>query len=436
MPRAEEFRIKDIVALNYRIKKSILLKLFSITLFGLIILITIWNTSVPKKYLASKIKEQLLANGLSDVKLSVTDFSLNSLTVKDIDLGENLPVKITQLKCFYKLNDIINKRVNRITIKGGSYFIKKSKSNKSPIKALPFNKLRIFDFQIQTEITPNTKLKATIDARIQPDGDTIKIISNIKDGTITNKEDEFSVKSLTGKIIANYKESKITVNDSSFKFSKAKMGTLLFDKGKINLSFFEDKILFKTVWLDFLGGNLLAENFHVNTEGYATQVMIRVNKLSLNKTLDWLLKDTLSGTGEVNGKVFITIPKWPILLVEPGGYLVATGSPGRLELYKSQVIGTALNSYDKKVQKTGQLLIEVMRNFYYDEFRLDIIKEDKSVIGRIFLKGEGETSTHKQPVGGLTINDHNFQRNLLALILGNDMFVKMKDKIENMTKNK
>ncbi|MHC4873157.1 MAG: intermembrane phospholipid transport protein YdbH family protein [Planctomycetota bacterium] len=260
------------------------------------------------------------------------------------------------------------------------------------------------------------------------DFDSLQAELLFKDSSVKDDSYDFNLTGLSGKTTL----SGFTNPEADFTFKNLSLGTLNFNNGKFAAQLKDDKLFFKKAEVELFKGNISAENFYVDPEKYSTSCEIKCRNLSLEEVLLWALEGKLTGKGNVSGKLFVEIPEWPLLSLEPGGYLAAGGKEQILQLNDTKMVKDLITANQADLQETGNLLVEALQSFHYDELRLDIIEKDKLRTGRLFLRGRGLTGI-KQPVGGLTINILAFRKTLMTLILSNELYVKWQDKIENMT---
>lgn len=203
----------------------------------------------------------------------------------------------------------------------------------------------------------------------------------------------------------------------SLTIDKLQTGKLELHDGRVRFAIVSGRRVFIERLALTLGqsGRLTAHAFEYDLDEPRINTQLYVERLNLGDWLSVLTNETIRATGQLHGRIPVTIrprAQWKISLGE--GFLYAGPEQGTMQLPDAQRAGQLLDQADPRFRKDPELaavrgkIVEALTDFEYSMFRFNLIKEGDDMMLRIETRGQGRTGENPQQIGSLVINVHNF----------------------------
>lgn len=205
-----------------------------------------------------------------------------------------------------------------------------------------------------------------------------------------------------------------------------RIGKLALGTGHVDLSLEPDQTLLVEELATELGergeaGRLFVGAFRYAPDQPQVRLDIFAESLSLQRWLDLLGRDEVTGSGTLHGHLSATVELRPslrlhlrqgVLLAEPGGMLALKDVRAAKAILASA--GTIRDP--TSIQRLAQeRLLEALKSMRYSSLRFELIREQGVVTLQAHVAGRG-TRGARQEIGGLTVNIHHFEDALNELL--------------------
>ncbi|MBM4034119.1 MAG: hypothetical protein FJ291_20390 [Planctomycetes bacterium] len=166
------------------------------------------------------------------------------------------------------------------------------------------------------------------------------------------------------------------------------------------------------------GGHLYVEGARFDPEAAEHTLTAHAEDLKLADLLALVAGERATGVGSVSGALPVTFGKWPDLRFGDGRLAAPTGQTGWVRIRDVEPLKPSVDAAARAVasgvpgparaefeRRFGQALAETVREFEYDELRLDFLSGGgaERLLARAFVKGRGRQAPRLE-IGGLTFN--------------------------------
>jgi hypothetical protein len=196
---------------------------------------------------------------------------------------------------------------------------------------------------------------------------------------------------------------------------KARVGDLVLGPGSTRFQLVgTDFIDVEAVEVGLLGGTMSTQPFRIDTRNFSTTCSVTLTELELSQVLKEAFGARVVGQGLLDGLLTLRIERWPYIDLEDQGYLRVRGSERWLKVQDTEMVEQVLAGVGSSPQEA---VTEALKDFVYDDLRMDVITRDGTRIARFHTKGRGRQGVRPQEIGGLTIEVHDVGRMISVPLL-------------------
>jgi hypothetical protein len=173
----------------------------------------------------------------------------------------------------------------------------------------------------------------------------------------------------------------------------------------------------------WVGGRLYVEDFRFDPEAKEHAATVFARDLKLSALLALIPDKRATGVGSLDGKLPVTIGKWPDIHFGDGELRTAPGQSGWFKVKDTEALGPVLESTDPRFQ-TDSLYVEIkkrlinaFKDFEYDDLSVVLTKDSGGkFVASVNTKGKARTG-EGQKFEEVTLNFLNFDETLRNAIL-------------------
>jgi hypothetical protein len=233
--------------------------------------------------------------------------------------------------------------------------------------------------------------------------------------TWVNNSSETKIIGLTGNLVANNLEPFKTDGEQTVTIKSVSSGSVEATNGKIIFNIEEpESINIKSFEFEWAGGKLFGKGFKINLAENSTDLVLVVEKLDLQRILDFLEYDGVRAAGWIFGDLHLGITWGNRKRISFGnGLLEARPQNGRLELSKEtamkvlgmrEKIDQATTGHNDEVKL---MILRALQDMEYTKLKAVFKNEPNTgLVTRVQIQGHGPYGEMENqiPIGGLDIN--------------------------------
>ena len=297
---------------------------------------------------------------------------------------------------------------------------------------------KVHDLHITDEKLVATKLRAAkafqvtgyfgLDAEIAFDGSgvTPRVVLTVRDATFASGAIDFTARGINTTITLNSFAPLSTLPNQRLAASEGNIGKLQFSNAILNfrLDAIDAMVLELAAWRVGEKGRFWVHAARFNPMNPVLETQVFIEDMSVATWLSILQDGEVKGEGYMYGRLPIRVDQNSEFALTFGeGFLYAKPGKGWIKLSdRPEIQKQAYKSLEEAIaaltRDAQARLLEAVNDFEFDILKFDFVRENNGIRCVVFTSGSGRTG-FKQPIGGLTVNIHNFGELLSKQFLRN-----------------